>query len=156
MQNNHFMKKLFFSFILLFLAFNSDAQMQNPVKWNFTATKKAEKVYEVIITAMLPKPWHIYSQNTPQGGPVPTSFSFKANPLVSLKGSPKEIGKLKTDHDENFGIDVKYYADRVEFVQTVNLKANVKTNLSGAVQYMVCNDEKCLPPTKVSFDLKLQ
>ncbi len=149
------MKKIFFGILITFIACNAKTQ-STPVKWDFAAVKKTEKVYELTITATVPKPWHIYSQTTPDGGPVPTSFSFKKNPLITLTGTPKEIGKLKTVHDENFGIDVKYYSNEVEFVQTINLKASVKTNVSGTVDYMVCNDEKCLPPMKASFDIKLQ
>jgi hypothetical protein len=28
--------------------------------------------------------------------------------------------------------------------------------LSGTVDYTVCNDEKCLPPAKVEFEVNLQ
>ena len=58
--------------------------------------------------------------------------------------------------DNVFGIDVKYFNDRVEFIQTVKLKGNVKTNIGGTVEYMVCDDSQCLPPTKKTFDIKLQ
>jgi len=141
---------------LLFIGISSFAQIKTPVSWTYSATKKADKVYEITITASLPTPWHIYSQTTPKGGPVPTTINFKANPLLSLEGNTKEAGALKTEHDENFGVDVKYYADKVEFVQTVRLKNNIKTSVSGTVEYMVCNDSKCLPPVKQPFDIKLQ
>jgi thiol:disulfide interchange protein DsbD len=94
--------------------------------------------------------------NTPDNGPVPTAVSFKKNPLLSLNGSVKENGKLKTDHDEVFGVDVKYYADKVEYVQSVKLKSAVKTNITGTVKYMVCNDKLCLPPKTIPFNIQLQ
>jgi len=59
-------------------------------------------------------------------------------------------------HDQYFNVDVKYFNNKVDFVQTVTLKADAKTSVSGTVEYMVCNDEECLPPKKVPFDLKLQ
>ncbi len=150
------MKPLFLSLLVTMTACASKAQIENPVTWSFTAVKKSDKVYEVKATAIVQKPWHLYSQNTPDGGPRPTSFTFKANPLVSLSGTPKEIGKIIVNHDKNFGVDVKYFSDKVEFVQTVTLKADVKTNITGIVEFMVCNDEKCLPPKKITFDIKLQ
>jgi Disulphide bond corrector protein DsbC len=132
------------------------AQLQDPVKWNYTATKKSDKEYTVTISAILSSAWHIYSISTPANGPVPTSISFKKNPLVLLDGSVKENGKLKTDHDEIFGVDVKYFADKVDFVQSVKLKSAVKTNVSGTVKYMVCNDKLCLPPKTIPFNIQLQ
>ena len=52
-------------------------QFKDPVKWTWNATKKSDKVYEITYTAVIEKPWHIYSQTTPKGGPVPTKFIYK-------------------------------------------------------------------------------
>ena len=65
-------------------------------------------------------------------------------------------GKPKTIHDDIFGVDVKYYGDNVSFVQVVKLKSPVKTNISGTVKYMVCNEKMCLPPKTVPFNIVLQ
>ncbi len=150
------MKKYTLVLVLMITACAVQAQIESPVKWSYSAKKKSDKLYEIIITATLPKPWHIYSQKTPDGGPKPTQIIFKRNPLLVIDGAAKENGALKTIHDENFGVDVKYYADKVEFVQAVQLKTAAKTSVSGTIDYMVCNDEKCLPPTKQPFDVKLQ
>lgn len=151
------MKQLLVSLIIIMISGTScQAQMLDPVKWSFAATKKSEKSYEIRITANVQKPWHIYSQNTADAGPTPTKFTFKPNPLVTLNGNPKENGKLLSYFDKNFGVEVKYFGEKVEFVQIVTLKAAVKTNITGTVEYLVCNDATCLPPKKVSFDIKLQ
>ena len=130
--------------------------MQDPVKWNYSAVKKSDKEYILDITAMLSPAWHIYSINTSANGPVPTSISFKKNPLITIDGSVKEQGKLKTDHDAVFGVDVKYYSDKVEFMQPVKLRSSVKTNLSGTIKYMVCNDKMCLPPKTIAFNVQIK
>lgn len=145
--------------ILVFLLAATFARAQSPeslVKWSFAAKKKDAKTYELVATAALPKTWHIYSQSTPKGGPVPTKITFKTNPLITIDGATKETGALKTVHDNVFDVDVKYYNDKVDFVQPIKLKAAATTSVSGTVEYMICNDEKCLPPTKQAFDVKLQ
>src|SRR5215471_3866967 len=119
------MNKLLAILITLIIATALHAQVQDPVKWNYTAAKNSDKEYTVTISATLLPAWHIYSMNTPANGPVPTSISFSKNPLVLLNGAVKENGKLKTEHDEIFGVDVKYFADKVEFVQAVKLKSAV-------------------------------
>lgn len=149
------MKKFTVTLVLAFMTVLSFAQ-QSPVNWTSTAVKAGENQYKVTIVATVPAPWHIYSQHTPDGGPVPTSFSFTKNPLVSLVGKTTEKGELKTTHDKNFGVDVKYYGDKVAFTQIVKVKGNVKTNLSGVVNFMVCDDHECLPPSNQSFSVKLQ
>lgn len=150
------MKRFVLLFTLFFITAAAMAQKSDPVQWNFTAVKKADKTYDVTFSATVSKPWHIYSQTTPKGGPVPTKITYKTNPLVVVNGTAKENGALKKLHDKFFGVDVKYFSDKVDFVQTVTLKANAKTNIAGTIEYMVCNDEECLPPKKVPFDLKLQ
>lgn len=151
------MKRSILLITAIFMTAAAIAQKAEPVQWNFTAVKKADKTYEITMSAIVAKPWHIYSQTTPKGGPVPTKITYKTNPLIVVKdGVAKENGSLKQIHDKFFGVDVKYFNDKVDFVQTVTLKANAKTNIAGTVEYMICNDEECLPPKKVPFDLKLQ
>ena len=153
---NMYLKKYIAALLLIVLSVTANAQMESPVKWTFAAKKKADKTYEVVATASLPKTWHIYSQATPKGGPVPTKLTFKKNPLLIIDGVAKESGALKTMHDQVFDVDVKYFNDKVDFVQVVKLKTAATTSVSGTVEYMLCNDEKCLPPTKQNFDVKLQ
>lgn len=153
------MKKFFVSLFALILTVSSFAQIKDPIAWKYEAVKKSGNTYELIITATIPKPWHIYSQNTGKGGPIATTISFKANPLLTLTGKPKEIGKLEKVWDKNFGVkpvEVKYYSNEVQFIQTLTVKADLKTNVSGSVNYMVCDDNQCLAPTTKSFDIKLQ
>jgi hypothetical protein len=150
------MKKFLLVALSFCFAFAVKAQVENPVEWAFSAKKINTRQYEVSATATFSKPWHIYSQTTPDGGPVATKFSFNSNPLLSLSGKTKETGKLEVVHDKNFGVDVKFYSDKVVFTQVVNTKATVKTNITGTVEYMVCNDSRCLPPKKVPFDIQLQ
>ncbi|MDE3142967.1 MAG: hypothetical protein KGL19_02350 [Bacteroidota bacterium] len=149
------MKKLFFLFITLIITVFAFTQPKDPVGWKYESKKISSGVYELVITATVQQPWHIYSQFTGKG-PVPTKFTFKPNPLVTIDGKAKELGKLEKVFDPNFKSEVLYFSNGVQFVQTVKLKAKVKTSISGNVEYMVCNDEQCLPPTKRPFEIKLQ
>ena len=136
------------------LTVTSFAQIKDPVKWT-AKSKKVGSAYEVVLTATLPKPWHIYSQTTGEGGPVATSFKFTKSPLLVFDGNVKEIGNLKEVYDKNFDTKVKFYSDKVDFVQTVKLKSPVKTNVNVTVEYMTCDDSQCLPPTKKTFTVSL-
>lgn len=149
------MKKIFTLMVLMFVGTMAIAQVKDPVKWTYTAKKMGSNTYEIILTASLPKPWHIYSTTTGDGGPLPTKVTIKRNPLVSVVGKVKEVGKLESEYDKNFETTVKYYSNKVEFIQTVVVRGKAKTNITGTVEYMTCDDERCLPPTTKTFELKL-
>jgi thiol:disulfide interchange protein DsbD len=74
---------------------------------------------------------------------------------VTFDGKVKEVGALKEQYDKLFDTKVKYYGDKVDFVQTVKVKGNLKTNVNVTVEYMTCDDSQCLPPTKKSFNVSL-
>ena len=149
------MKKIIFAFFSFFFFAAAFAQMENPVKWTYTAKKIKGDVYELHMTAILEPKWHIYSQDISGDGPVPTSFTFDKNPLVRADGKVAEMGKQEKEYDKNFGMTLKYYGNKVDFVQKVKLKAAVATIAKGKITYMVCNDKKCLPPKDVPFSIKI-
>ena len=146
------MQRTVFLLASVLFAAGAFAQIKDPVKWTTTSRKKGES-YEVVLTASLPKTWHIYSQKT--GGGIPTKFKFTKSPLLTFNGEVKELGKLKEEYDKNFDTKVKYYGDKVDFVQNVKVKNNVKTNVNVTVEYMTCDDSQCLPPTKKTFNVSL-
>lgn len=150
------MRKILLSILLITLAFASIAQIKKPYTWTFTAKQLADNKYEVKFTVTIDKGWHIYSQHTPDGGPVATKFSFTANPLLTMVGKIKEVGKLESRFEKLFGVEVKQYSNKVEFTQIVQLKAKVKTNLAGTIEFMFCNDTECLPPSRQNFSVSLQ
>jgi thiol:disulfide interchange protein DsbD len=139
------------------MAFTSlDQKKENPVSFKYEVKKLSGNIYEVKIIASIDEPWHIYSQFTPKEGPsLPTHISFVKNPLVEVVGKPVENGKLITKHEEVLDVNLKYFADKVEFVQKIKLKASVKTNLMGTIEYMACTSERCLMPTTEKFTLGL-
>ncbi len=150
------MRKLW---IIVFLLIGQQllAQGSNPVQWQFSVKKLSEGVYEWKAKAAINKPWHIYSQSSPDGGPIPTSISFNKNPLIQPEGkNVKELGKMITKREEVFEIVVKYYEGSVEFVKVFKLKKKAKTNISGTIEFMVCNESECLPPSSQSFSIALE
>jgi hypothetical protein len=150
------MKKIVAALVGLFFLVNANSQVKDPVSWTFSSIKRAPGIYEIVIAADVPSPWHMYSMNTPKGGPVPTAVVFKMNPLITKQGKLKEKGNLETVNDKVFGVKVLYFGGKVEYSQIVKVKGGISTNISGTVAFMVCDEKQCLPPTKKTFDIKLQ
>ena len=104
------MKKIFLGILVMSLFYTANAQQK--INWVFAAKKMPNNTYELRMTATPPSGWHIYSQTTPDGGPIPTEFKFTSNALLTVTDKkPKEEGKLVTYFDKNFKVDVKYFAD---------------------------------------------
>lgn len=149
------MKRISLTLTLLFvIVAGAFAQIENPVKWTYTAKKIADKTYEIQLTASLDGKWHIYAQDAGEG-PEPTTISFDKNPLVKFEGAVKEDGKLIQEYDPNFKSVLKFYGSKVVFKQIVKVRSSAATVINGNINYMVCNDKKCLPPKKVPFNVKL-
>lgn len=148
------MKKLYLSLALAIATLTLFAQSNKAVNWTFEAKKLTDNSYEVHMVANVSGNYHIYAQNAGEG-PVSTSFDFTKNPLLAFDGKVKEVGQLKKVHEEAFGSDVKYYEKKVEFVQVVKVKGKAKTSLAGKVEFMVCNDKECLPPSTVNFKVAI-
>ena len=150
------MRKFFCLCLCFVFAGMAQAQIQDPVNCTFSAKKINATTYEVHLTAEISGKWHLYSQTTPDGGPVATEISFAKNPLITVEGKAKEVGKLQTKHEPLFGVDVKQFGGKVDFVQLVKLKSPVKTTVSGTIEFMVCDDTQCLPPATEKFSIQLK
>ena len=84
-----FISKLF---ILFFLTGSfTYAQIYNPVEWISSVEKVTESEFNLVITANIDDGWHLYSQNVPDGGPIPTNIVFEENnELYQIIGKPTE------------------------------------------------------------------
>lgn len=149
------MKKMLLALFVMTFAIQGQTQKLAPVKWSYQVVKVADKQYNVVLTANVDAPWHIYSQFVKKG-PVPTTVQFSKNPLIVLKGATKEVGKLEKKFDKNFGAVIGSFGGKVQFIQAINLKVATKTKLTGSIEYMVCNEERCLPPTKQNFEVEIE
>lgn len=145
------MNKLLNILSLVFITLTIQAQIYHPVKWkiNLEDTPSAEK--EIVFTATIDKGWHLYDTNLPDGGPVSTSFTFETLQGVELSGQPTANIKPTVVYDEQFKMNLRWFADAVTFSQKVKIANPKKFKIEGEVEFMACNDETCLPPERESF-----
>lgn len=140
------MKKIVVFFILL-IASLGQAQILEPVKWTTSVEKLSDTEYLLISKATIDKGWHLYSQNVPDDGPIPTLFTYEnSNDNFMLIGSTQEE-EGHTVNDPVFEMEIKYFEESATFKQKVKLKEEIKS-ITGVVEFMVCDDTRCLPPTE--------
>jgi hypothetical protein len=150
------MNKLILSFFVSFLSVSAIAQSGTKVKWEFSYKKIADKKYEIKMVANIQPGWHLYSQNQSEDAiALPTTIKFSNNPLIVLSGKPQEVGRLYDQYEKATRSRSRFYSNKVEFIQTITLKNNVKTAVAGEIEFMVCDDKQCLPPDVAKFSIKL-
>jgi len=130
------------------------AQIFDPVKWSFSSERLSETEAEVTFTANIEDGWHLYSQHINGDGPVPTSFTFSELGGAKLVGEISE-GKGHVVMDPNFGLELKYFSNKAEFVQKISV-SSAATTLKGELEFMVCDDERCLPPDYLPFRFSIE
>lgn len=144
-------------FSILFVTFTtlSFAQTNDVVSWTFESKKTAPNEYTVKMKAKVNDGWYIYSQYLESDdGPIRTEIVLEKNEAIELLGKATEEGSKVSGFDEMFDMNIVKYKKEVVFIQKV--KAKKMEKFKGYITFMTCNDEQCLPPTDVSFEIKLK
>jgi len=148
-------KKIFvYTLICLTANISLFAQILEPVKWSFSSKRLNDSMAELSFKATMDKSWHVYSQFIPDGGPVPTSFTFTKNNEYKLIGKVKEPKPIE-EFDANFDMVLKYFANTAQFKQNIKIISNKPVVVKGSLEYMCCDDKQCLPPSVVEYEFKL-
>lgn len=149
------MKKLFAVIAAVLISAGAYAQIEHPVTWAYAAKKTSATEATLLLKATIQPGWHIYSLNVKEGGPIKTSFTFAKSKDYELIGKPVEP-KPVTKYEESFKMDVSYFEKEVIFQQKIKLKHGASASaVKGQLEYMVCNDKKCLPPEDIDFSIPL-
>ncbi|TNJ46000.1 thioredoxin family protein [Tamlana fucoidanivorans] len=144
------MKKALLALAIIF-SLTGYSQVFEPVKWETSVEKISESEYKLISKASIDNGWHLYSQNVPEDGPIPTTFTYNgAEDAFVIKGKTSEEEGHIID-DPVFGMKIKFFETSATFEQIVEVK-NALGKISGYVEFMVCDDTRCLPPTEVDLE----
>ena len=147
------MRKIIFS-LLIFLAFaKGNAQILDPVKWTTKIEKKSATNYVLIFNGVIEDDWHMYSQFTPEGGPLPLEVIFK-----NQKGNFNLIGKAqesktRTAYNDVFEVNETFFEKKVQIQQQIQVLNPKTAKIEVDLNYQVCK-EVCINQEKnFSFTL---
>lgn len=120
---------------------------ENPVAWSVSSQKIGDGVYEVVFTANIPAPWHMYDLGPYDGGPNSTLFRFEPGEGLELDGGVYMVDKPVRKFDESFGMEVGHFTGKARFGQKVKL-SGAGAVLPAEVEWSVCNinTNECLAP----------
>lgn len=121
------MKKLLFLLLAIFAFVNVNSQIKKPVKWTAKTEKISDTEFNLVMNATIEQGWHMYSQFTPDGGPLPITVTIK-----NQKGNFELIGKTKEspykkEFNKDFEVDEYYFENKATLTQKVKI-TNPKTD----------------------------
>ncbi len=137
--------------VAILMATSIFAQVEDPVKWTFSVDNVVGQEAELVFSAEIDYPWHLYSAHLPAGGPIATKPWYDESDNYTLVDEIVESPKAKVKYDAGFQMDVGTLAGKAEFRQKVKFKDDGTQTISGEIEFQVCDDEVCLPPKSVSF-----
>ncbi|TCN57570.1 DUF255 domain-containing protein [Flavobacterium circumlabens] len=146
-SKNVWNKTIVFLLFFIFAFAKGNAQILEPVKWTAKIEKKSGSNAVLIFDGTIEKEWHMYSQFTPDGGPLPLEIVFKNQKgNYNLVGKAKE-GKTKTAFNDIFGVNETFFEGKAHIEQEITIiNPNLKT-VDVDFDFQVCK-EVCINSNK--------
>ncbi|WP_268224474.1 protein-disulfide reductase DsbD family protein [Sinomicrobium oceani] len=132
-------------YIVFLLGFTiGHGQVAEPVRWQVRTEKLSETEYHLIFNASIEPHWHLYSQNLPEGGALPTVFTFEgAGEDFELVGDTKESDPV-TEHDPVFDMELSFFDMNATFTQKIKLLQAGRKTIRAHVEFQACDDQRCI------------
>jgi len=147
--------KLILMGVAILMATSIFAQVEDPVKWTFSTDNVNGQEAELVFSAEIDYPWHLYAAKLPAGGPIATTPWYDESDAYSLVDAIIEVTKPKVKFDEGFQMEVGTLERKAEFRQKVKFNGTGTQKVSGEIEFQVCDDNVCLPPKSVPFSFEV-
>ena len=147
------MKNIVLIFVCALFCSTAFGQIQEPVKWTFEKKNTSTTTADIIIRAKIDKNWHLYGLNIPADGPKATLLVFETIENARKIDGIQAKSKLIEAYDSNFDMKLNWYTYEAVFVQKIAFTDPNAIYIKGYVEYMVCDDKSCLPPTQEEFSI---
>ena len=138
------------TFLVMLVPFVAKAQILEPVQWTVETEKLNKNEYNIVFKAEIEDGWHLYSQNTPFGGPMPLYFEFIDTLGIERQGGVTEP-KAIVHYSDIFEIDEHFFENEAVFTQRVKLLGDAAT-VTGVITGQTCK-ESCI---QLEYEFEVQ
>ncbi len=151
------MQKLFLSLVIfIFVSISAFGQILDPVEWSYSVERVSNDEAILTFKADIDPTWHLYSQDIPPGGSIPTEFIFVESDDWEPIDTVFEYGVMHEEYDPNFMMVLKYYELQAEFKQRIRILSTKDFKVTGELTFMVCDATVCLPPEYVDYSFSVK
>ena len=128
----------------------------HPVKWSSSIKKVSDNTFDLTFRADIQKDWYVYSHFLENAdGPVPTTLYLDDEKSVKpVDKIVEKSGKKVEEFDKNFDMELIKLKEYATFTQRIKVD-DVSKPVTGALEFMTCTSDRCLPPTEVPFKADL-
>ena len=149
------MKKLILLLIAFFALSTVSAQIKKPVKWTVKTEKISDTEFNLVMYATIEEGWHMYSQFTPEDGPLAIVLKFK-----NQKGNFELIGKAKESpyqkqFNKDFGVDEYYFEHKATLTQKVKIINQKTSKVAVNIDFQACQNQCVNDNVDLTFDIPL-
>lgn len=138
------LRSLFIFLTLSVFALTAESQMINPVKWTTRVDKVSDSEANLVMTAVMDKTWHLFSQHTPSGGGLPTVFTFEPSRFYQKVGPVYEYPKPKEVYEEVFRVNEKFFEGTATFTQRIKIIGDKPFTITVEMEGQSCNEGTCV------------
>jgi thiol:disulfide interchange protein len=147
------MKKIIITLFTILAFAKGNSQILDPVKWTTKIEKKSETNYILTFTGSIESEWHMYSQFTPDGGPLPLEVIFKNQKgNFNLIGKAKE-SKTRTAYNDIFEVNETFFEKNAQIQQEISIINPKNKTIEVELNYQVCKDACINQEKKFSFTI---
>lgn len=113
----------------------------DPVQWSGEVEKVSDTEYILHYDAVIEKDWHVYSQFTPEGGPIPFTFEWihGKNADYTPDGTALE-SPIEKKYSDIFEVDEWFWVDNARLSQKVLLKDKNVDFIKTIIKHQSCID----------------
>ncbi|MGL2986432.1 protein-disulfide reductase DsbD family protein [Flavobacterium sp. RSSA_27] len=134
------MKKHLLLGLLVFFCSLGNAQILDPVKWTTKIEQKSATNFIVTFNATIENEWHVYSQFTPDGGPLPLEVNFKNQKgNYTLVGKAKE-SKTRTAYNDIFEVNETFFEKKAQITQEISLVNKGVKTIEVELNFQACKE----------------
>src|SRR5690554_763618 len=126
--------------LVLFITGLGFSLIQDPVKWKSSIEKISDTEYQIKLEATIEGEWHMYSQFTPDDGPLPMEFIYEnAEGNYEPQGKATE-SEYTVQYNDVFEVDEYYFAKEAQFRHNIIITNPEVQNILLDVFYQACTD----------------
>ena len=114
-----------------------------------------ERAY-ITLTGEILDGWRVYALDTPGG--YPAQLTLDALPMGLARYSEPGEAEPHDGHDVVLDEAYRYHEGQARIWQGLEIQASAlagPTVVTGTLRYAACNDEVCIPPRDLPFDVRL-
>ncbi|MCT4588443.1 MAG: thioredoxin family protein [Carboxylicivirga sp.] len=139
--------------LMLTVLAGSFAQFEQHISWKFSTKNIGDGKVEIICEATVDEGWHVYSSVLPENTAFPTNIEIEENESFTILDGITEEPEATAHYDETFEAELKWFEKKASFKKVIQLKQKGDVVVKGYVESMICNDETCMPPEMVDFEV---